>query len=86
MRRLLTGVVLGVLLVAGAAAWVWHYAPEHLPAEWRGRNPNSPDYAPQVYLWKDDQGRTQVTDQPPSDGRRYETVRIDPQTNVVPLQ
>ncbi len=83
MRSMLLGALIAVALLGGAAAWVWYRAPEHLPAEWRRDNPNSPDYAPAVYRWKDDQGRTQITDQPPA-GRSYETVRIDPETNVVP--
>lgn len=83
MRSMLLGALIAVALIAGAAAWVWYRAPEHLPAEWRRENPNSPDYAPAVYRWKDDQGRTQITDEPPKD-RAYETVRVDPQQNVVP--
>jgi hypothetical protein len=76
---------LGVLLAiaAAAAAWVWYYAPQHLPAEWRQANPHSSDYAPVVYRWKDAQGVVQLTDRPPSD-RPYEAVRIDPNRNIVP--
>ena len=36
-----------------------------------------------LYKWKDDQGRWNVTDQPPA-GRPYEAVRVDPDTNVLP--
>jgi hypothetical protein len=82
--RAAKGLLLLAALLAGAAAWVWYRAPEYLPEDLRRQNPQSPDYAPVVYRWKDDQGRTQITDLPPSDGRRYEAVRIDPNTNVVP--
>jgi len=83
MRSFLTGMLVTIALLAGAAAWVWYRAPQHLPLELRRDNPNSRDYAPKVYRWKDEAGRTQLTDQPPA-GRPYETVRIDPDTNVVP--
>ena len=82
--RWLKGLLLVTALLGGAAAWVWYRAPEHLPLQWRRQNPHSPDYAPAVYRWKDDQGRTQITDAPPTDGRDYETVVVDPATNVVP--
>ena len=83
MKSFLTGLLFGIAALAGLAAWVWYRAPEHLPAEWRKTNPHSPDYAPAVYRWKDDHGRTQISDVPPTD-RPYQTVRIDPNTNVVP--
>lgn len=83
MRGFLSGLLVAVVLLGGAAAWVWYRAPEHLPLEWRRDNPNSRDYAPRVYRWKDAAGRTQLTDTPPGD-RPYETLRVDPDTNVVP--
>jgi hypothetical protein len=77
---------LGLLALAlgAASAWIWYRAPEQLPPQLRSRNPQSTDYAPTVYRWKDDQGRTQITDVPPTDGRPYEPVVINPRTNVVP--
>lgn len=83
MRSFLIGVLVTIGLLAAAAAWVWRYEPERLPQEWRRENPNSRDYMPALYRWHDDQGRVQLTDTPPKD-RRYETVRIDPNRNVVP--
>ncbi|MCB1555204.1 MAG: DUF4124 domain-containing protein [Xanthomonadales bacterium] len=83
MKSFLTGVLFAAALIGGAAAWVWYRAPEYLPEAWRRTNPQSPDYAPSLYRWKDDQGRTQITDTPPGD-RPYQTVDIDPDTNVVP--
>lgn len=83
MRGFLTGLLVATVLIGGAAAWVWYRAPEYLPLEWRRNNPNSRDYAPILYRWKDAAGRTQLTDTPPAD-RPYEAVRVDPDTNVVP--
>lgn len=83
MRGFLLGVLAAFALLAAAAAWVWHYEPERLPQEWRTQNPHSRDYTPTLYRWRDDQGRVQLTDTPPK-GRSYETVRIDPNRNIVP--
>lgn len=84
MRAFLLGILFALAAAGGVAAWFWYRAPELLPAELRRDNPNSADYAPKVYRWKDAQGRTQLTDSPPPAGQSYETVRIDPNTNVVP--
>jgi|CXWL01.1.fsa_nt_gi hypothetical protein len=40
---------------------------------------------PPLYKWKDAKGVWNVTDQPPK-GRDYETVRVNPDTNVVPSE
>lgn len=83
MANFLLGVLLTLLTLAAVAGYVWHYEPERLPAEWRRENPNSRDYTPVLYRWKDPAGIVQVTDHPPRD-RPFETVRIDPNTNRVP--
>ena len=83
MKRFFGGIAFALLLLAGAGAWVWNYRPEWLPQEWRRANPNSREYMPAVYRWKDDRGVVQLTDTPPKD-RPYEEVRIDPRQNVVP--
>jgi hypothetical protein len=83
VRGFLLGLIAALALLAGVAAWLWYRAPQHLPLELRRDNPHSADYAPTVYRWKDDAGRTQLTDQPPPD-RPFEAVRIDPATNTVP--
>lgn len=83
MRNFLFGMVTAIALMAAAAAWVWHYRAERLPQEWRRQNPNSTDYMPTLYRWRDAQGRIQVTDKPPAD-RPFEAVRIDPNRNMVP--
>ncbi|HET7924554.1 MAG TPA: DUF4124 domain-containing protein [Rhodanobacteraceae bacterium] len=71
-----------VALIATVAAW-WYFAPASMPA-WLARSvPASPKLGPPLYKWRDDKGRLQVTDKPPPD-RAYETVRYDPNTNVVP--
>jgi hypothetical protein len=71
-----------VALAAAVAAW-WYLAPASMPA-WLARSiPASPKLGPPLYKWRDDKGRLQVTDKPPAD-RAYETVRYDPDTNIVP--
>ena len=71
-------------LAAAFGAW-WYFAPASMPA-WLARSvPASPRLGPPLYKWRDDKGRLQVTDKPPPD-RPYETVRYDPNTNVVPAR
>ena len=73
------------LLAVGAAAW-WYFAPQTLPTAVRHVAPVSPNAqsaSPPLYKWRDASGRLNVTDVPPKD-RPYETVRYDPNTNVVP--
>jgi len=78
------GVVFLVLIALAAAGGAWWYsAPQSMPG-WVARTvPSSPSLGPPLYKWRDAQGRLQVTDKPPAD-RPYETVRYDPNTNVVP--
>jgi len=71
-----------VALVAVLAAW-WYFAPASMPAWLACSVPASPKVGPPLYKWRDDKGRLHVTDAPPTD-RPYETVRYDPNTNVVP--
>lgn len=73
------------LLAAAVAAW-WYFAPQTLPTVVRHVAPTSPNAekaSPTLYKWRDASGRLNVTDVPPKD-RPYETVRYDPNTNVVP--
>jgi len=76
-----------LLLILGAGAWAWWYfAPASLPRAVRERLPvaeSSPAHNPLLYKWRDDRGNWQVSDQPPAEGP-YETVRVDPDTNVLP--
>lgn len=69
----------------GAWAW-WYFAPAYLPAFVRERLPvakASPAHNPVLYKWMDANGNPQFSDQPPTEGP-YETIRIDPDTNVLP--
>jgi hypothetical protein len=69
-------------LIACIGTW-WYFAPGSMPG-WLARAlPASPTLGPPMYKWRDEKGRLHVTDQPPSD-RPYETLRYDPNTNVVP--
>lgn len=71
-----------VAIATAGAAW-WYFAPQTMP-DWVARKvPGSPSLGPPLYKWRDAKGRLQVTDTPPAD-RPYETVRYDPNTNVVP--
>lgn len=86
MARALVAVL---ALLAAAAGW-WYFAPHTLPAALRQvapgtstRQPAPVAAAPALYKWRDARGQLNVTDVPPKD-RPYETVRYDPNTNVVP--
>ena len=83
MRHFLLGVLATLAVQAAIGAWFWWQDPEALPEEWRRANPNSRDYTPVLYRWRDDTGATQITDTPPPD-RKYETVRVEPDRNTVP--
>jgi hypothetical protein len=74
--------VLLLLALIGAACW-WYFAGDSLPGPIRAIVPASPRAAPLLYKWRDAKGGLHVTDQPPAD-RPYETVRYDPNVNVVP--
>ena len=69
------------LLAIAAAGW-WYFLPQTLPAPVRRWLP-SPNGAAEVYKWRDEKGRLQLTSTPPAD-RPYETLRYDPKLNVVP--
>lgn len=75
------------VMVLAVSGWAWwYYAPATLPDPVRAYLPTSavaPAHNPVLYKWKDAQGRWNVTDTPPV-GREYESVRVDPDTNVLP--
>lgn len=71
------GVLFGIVLY-------WYTAPQQAPAWARNGLPGlSSGQAGLLYRWRDDQGRLQVTDQPPKN-RPYETVRYRRDSNVMP--
>jgi len=74
--------VLVVLTLTAGYAW-WYLAPDTLPDVIRKELPRSDRSNPVLYKWKDDKGRWNVTDTPPTD-RPYTTLKYDPNTNVVP--
>ncbi len=69
-------------LAAAGGAW-WFLAPETMPAFLVRPILTATHDGPPLYKWRDDKGRLHVTDTAPKD-RPYETVRYDPDTNVVP--
>jgi len=78
-------ILLAAILALAAVAW-WYFAPDTLPVAVRHLTPPSPNLsaAPQaLYKWRDEKGQLHVTDVAPKD-RPYETVRYNPDTNVVP--
>lgn len=80
-----TGLWLLAALSASVVGW-WYFAPPTLPAMLRRTAPTSPkaqNASPPLYKWRDAKGQLHVTDVAPAD-RPYETVRYDPNTNVVP--
>lgn len=71
-----------IVIAAALAAW-WFFAPQTMP-RWLTRDVvTRMSDSPPLYKWRDAKGRLHVTDKPPAD-RPYETVRYDPNTNVVP--
>ena len=75
-------VVLLVIAAAAAGAW-WYLAPDTLPGFVKAQLPASPKSNPMLYKWRDAKGGLHVTDTPPTD-RPYETLKYNPNTNVVP--
>lgn len=69
-------------LTAWAGSW-WYLAPESVPGPLKAVLPVSPSANPLLYKWRDGKGQLHVTDTAPTD-RPYETLRYNPNTNVVP--
>lgn len=76
-------VVLLVLGMVGGALFYGYTTPQAVPAWARGWLPDPPGQTRPLYRWRDAQGRTQITDQPPK-GRPYEEVRYRADVNVMP--
>lgn len=79
MKRALLAVL---ALAAALFAW-WRLAPDTIPGFAQRLVPRSPQANPPLYKWRDAAGAWHVTDAPPAD-RPYQTVVVDPATNVVP--
>jgi len=71
-----------LVAIIAAGLW-WYFAPDSIPRPLKAMLPASPKAAPALYKWRDAKGGLHVTDIPPTD-RPYETVRYDPNINVVP--
>jgi hypothetical protein len=71
-----------LLTLAAAGSW-WYLAPDTLPGFVKAQLPASPKSNPVLYKWRDAKGGLHVTDTPPTD-RPYETLKYNPNTNVVP--
>jgi len=80
--RAIVPLLILLALIAGAGAW-WYLAPDTLPDAVKPWLPAAPRSAPMLYKWRDAKGGLHYTDQPPKD-RPYETVRYDPNANVLP--
>ncbi len=72
-----------VILIGGGVFGYWYLHPQEAPAVVRNHLPDSVHQLPPIYKWQDDQGRWQVSDQPPQD-RPYETVVYRRDMNVMP--
>ncbi len=80
-----TKVMLVFIGLAGLGGLLFYvYAkPQVAPAWAREWLPGLPKYTPPLYRWRDEQGRVQVTDQPPQN-RPFEEVQYRADANVVP--
>ncbi len=74
-------VFIGLAAVGGLLFYVYT-RPQVAPAWARERLPGLPKYTPPLYRWRDEQGRVQVTDQPPQN-RPFEEVQYRADANVV---
>ena len=78
------GLIVVLLAIAAVVAGAWWYvAPDTLPGFVKAQLPPSPKSNPVLYKWRDAKGGLHVTDTPPTD-RPYETLKYNPNTNVVP--
>lgn len=80
-RRILIAVI--VLAVLGGLLFYAYSNPRSVPLWAREWLPGLAKYTGPLYRWRDDQGREQISDQPPK-GRPYEEVQYRTDANVVP--
>lgn len=77
-------VVAALLLAAGAIWWMDRDTDRPAPHADRLHRGAAADRNPTLYRWIDAAGVVNITDKPPK-GHPYTIVRIDPNTNVVPM-
>ena len=76
-----------VLLLAVAAAALtgyWYFNPQARPPWLSDRLPVAGSAEVTLYRWRTPEGQWQVSDTPPPEGTRYETVSLRHDTNVLP--
>lgn len=75
-----------IFAVAVAAGWALnHYQPE-LVDRWLSKSPVKVGSSKTtVYKWRDPYGNWQISDEPPPDPIRYQTLEYDSNTNVMPI-
>lgn len=74
------------LLIIVAILAVWLYFDRGARQQWLADTPLAPEATiTTVYKWRDDDGRWQLTDQPPAAGVGYERLQYHSDTNVMPL-
>ena len=81
--RVVLWVVLLILAALGGALFYGYTTPQAIPSWARSWLPSQAEQTRSLYRWRDDQGRMQITDQPPK-GRPYEEVRYRADANVMP--
>lgn len=83
--RVIHAVLAGLLL--GALAWWWMGHPGYVTRDQRAARVEAEAKArePQLYRWRDANGVLQVTNTPPSPGRKAERIGSYEDVNVVPM-
>ena len=81
--------IAGALILGAVVWWQAGHPGYETPAQQKARVEklqHERDYGtgPQLYKWRDAKGVLQITDQPPV-GRKYETVSIRQDQNVIPM-
>ncbi|MCG6936325.1 MAG: DUF4124 domain-containing protein [Proteobacteria bacterium] len=76
LAAVLAGVALYIYFDPGLNQWVTHSVKTLLPDQQSTR----------LYKWRDSQGQTHITAQPPSAGIDYEPVEYRHDTNVLPSE
>ncbi|MEO7251364.1 MAG: DUF4124 domain-containing protein [Arenimonas sp.] len=84
--RIIHAVIAGLLLGAGIGWWVLGHKGYETGEQKMVRVAAARAAAePKVYRWRDGHGVLQITDKPPPRGRKYETVKLREDVNVIPM-